>query len=163
MATYRSDGERAVLVSMSNLTAHQVQALQARGAMPERGQPEAPQSGPGTELKLLLASLGLTASKGCGCDDLAAQMDRWGPEGCRQNTDVILEQLRARQKELGWLEWFKTAAHAALQGLAGKVDWSDPAPGLLAEAIRRAEAKGPSGRGGQPGDPGTASTPDRPS
>lgn len=144
MATYRSDGERAVLVSMGNLAAAEIQALQARGELPPQ-QVATPAGGPGTELKALLARLGLGADwrsgKGCGCDDLAAQMDVWGVEGCRQNAGLIVEHLRGQQAKLGWLEYLKVAANAALEGLAGKVDWGDPAPGLLAEAIRLAEAK----------------------
>src|SRR5262245_25987375 len=46
--------------------------------------------GPGTELKKLLASLGLKPG-GCECNSRAAAMDQWGVEGCRNREWQILE------------------------------------------------------------------------
>lgn len=58
-------------------------------------------SGPGAELKALLASFGITASPTCQCNKMAAQMDAWGPEeslNCiDQIVDVMQETAQARQ------------------------------------------------------------------
>ena len=44
--------------------------------------------GPGTHLASLLGRLGLSETPGCKCKSYAAQMDKWGVDGC---TDRILE------------------------------------------------------------------------
>jgi len=49
--------------------------------------------GPGTHLTSLLGRLGLSETPGCRCKSYAAQMDKWGVNGC---TDRILEIV-------GWL------------------------------------------------------------
>ena len=49
--------------------------------------------GPGAHLTTLLGRLGLSETPGCRCKSYAAQMDRWGVDGC---TDRILEIV-------GWL------------------------------------------------------------
>lgn len=45
--------------------------------------------GPGTELKRLLAKLGIRATGGCGCNGRARQMDKMGAEWCRERVDTI--------------------------------------------------------------------------
>lgn len=57
---------------------------------------EAPPQGPGTELKKLLALVGITASPNCSCNAKARQMDAWGPDECSKPerlTEIV-----------GWLE-----------------------------------------------------------
>jgi hypothetical protein len=92
---------------------------------------------PGTELTLLIRSLGFPLCQ-TRCRELAQQMDEWGPWGSWANKDAILEQLRATQKRLKWTEKLMAASRAITTGLAFKLDPADPAPGLLKEAIRRA-------------------------
>lgn len=87
-------------------------------ALPQR-------SGPGTELSILLAAWQVPSCQACHA--LSLQMDRWGPQGCRDNRDFILKEMEARAKQLGWFTW-----------LAAKVSL----PFLLDEAINRVEAKG---------------------
>lgn len=100
-----------------------------------------PPNGPGEELKLLLASIGLTSKGGCGCNEMANQMNSWGIEGCNapENREKIIGWLRSKSQELGWTEKIKAGIKALGQGLL--LDPLDPSPGLLAEAICRAEAK----------------------
>jgi len=52
-----------------------------------------PVAGPGTHLASILGRLGLSERPGCRCKSYAAQMDKWGVNGC---TDRILEIV-------GWL------------------------------------------------------------
>jgi hypothetical protein len=97
--------------------------------------------GPGTELEAMFAELGVTGTAGCGCKSIARQMDRWGPAGCRANAGVVVARLRENWAALRLAEKLGVALRAVTSGLAFVVDPRDPAPGLLAEAIRRAEAK----------------------
>lgn len=94
--------------------------------------------GPGTELKVLLASLGLTAG-GCHCDERATQMNRWGVTGCRERFEEIVAWLREEQKNRSWRDILLAGRNALLTGLVTKIKVLDPAPGLLEEAIRRYE------------------------
>lgn len=95
--------------------------------------------GPGTELKSMLREMGI-APKGCGCDDRARQMDSWGVAGCRANLPTILNWLQEQQEKQGWLTILSAAAKAMVAGIA--FNPLDPLPGIVQEAIRRAEEKG---------------------
>ena len=98
--------------------------------------------GPGTELKRLLGSLGIEPAPDCTCLALARQMDTWGPAGCREHAAEIADGMRANATRYGWTDRLKAAAGIVLAGLAARVNWLDPFPGLISEAIRRAEAAG---------------------
>lgn len=98
--------------------------------------------GPGTELKLIFESLGITASKcGGGCEKMIGRMNRWGVDGCRlpENYAAIIKHLRDGKSKFGTRDKIVAAMRAGMNGLAWKIDWSDPFPGLVDEAIRRAE------------------------
>lgn len=62
---------------------------------------QAPPSGPGTELKSLLASFGIKASPTCKCNKMARQMDSWGPDESLKHieeiVDVMQETAQARK------------------------------------------------------------------
>lgn len=111
------------------------------GVAPYRPGPRRRAGGPGTELKALLASIGLTDQAGCGCEDRAARMDVWGPAGCEARRDEILTWLRGQAAQLGW--WGRLKAGAALAAIGMIFYPLDPAAALLDEAIRRARAKAP--------------------
>lgn len=68
-----------------------------------------------------LQAYSLKASAGCGCAEMARQMDNWGPQGCRDNMQLILDHLREEAKERG-IRYIETVARL-----------------LVREAIRRAE------------------------
>ncbi len=72
--------------------------------------------GPGTELKILLKRLFIRASGGCGCDGMAANMDRWGPAGCREpkHRAEILDQMAKEAKKRG-LIFVRPAADAMVE------------------------------------------------
>ena len=60
--------------------------------------------GPGTELKALLAMLGITAASDCGCNARANYMDRMeadNPGWCAANIDEIVGWLRESAAERG--------------------------------------------------------------
>lgn len=97
--------------------------------------PKAP-PGPGSHLKALLKSLGFTGALGCGCEAMAADMDRWGVAGCRRHRGEIEARLRAKAKEVGWGAKLAAGVRAAAGGLL--LNPLDPVPGLLDEALRRA-------------------------
>ena len=60
-----------------------------------------PASGPGTELKKLLASVGITATPNCSCNARALEMDRNGVEWCESNIDPIVGWLREEAEKRG--------------------------------------------------------------
>ena len=120
--------------------------------------------GPGTELKKILATLGITHQPGCDCNAKAAQMDQWGVAGCRENVDTLVGWMREGSTRWGWSARLKAGAKAVTSGLALQINWADPFPSLIKLAIERAEevsrkaAKTPSGQklilvnGQSPGD-----------
>ena len=87
--------------------------------LPEpRQQP--PTHGPGTELKKLLALIGITAAPDCACNAHAAEMDARGGEWCAANIDTIV----------GWLREQATARGLPFLDAAGRM--------LAKRAIRNA-------------------------
>ena len=79
-----------------------------------------PAHGPGTELKKLLALIGITAAPDCACNAHAAEMDAKGGEWCAANLDTIV----------GWLREQATARGLPFIDAAGKM--------LVKRAIRNA-------------------------
>ena len=59
-----------------------------------------PAGGPGTELKKILARVGIVAEPGCSCQEMSAQMDAWGDE-CGEHVAEIVEHLRAQAAARG--------------------------------------------------------------
>ena len=68
-------------------------------------------SGPGTELKKLLARVGITSTPDCSCNARAAEMDRQGVEWCEANIDTIV----------GWLREQATARGLPFLDIAGRL------------------------------------------
>jgi hypothetical protein len=95
--------------------------------------------GPGTELAALLESIGIKELPGCGCKKKMRQMDRWGVDGCKQHFDEIVTWMRDGYEKAGLIAKVRSAAFAAAIGLAFKLEPGNPLPGLVKEAIRRAE------------------------
>lgn len=92
-------------------------------------------SGPGTELKKLLTSLGIPACMGCG--SRAETMDGWGVEGCESHREEILGWLRDGFKAASWTVKVEAAGKAVATGFAFSVNPFDVPGSLLDEAIRR--------------------------
>jgi hypothetical protein len=63
--------------------------------------PPPPNAGPGTELKRLLARVGITPKPGCKCVARAIEMDIRGPEWCEQNIGIITGWLREEAERRG--------------------------------------------------------------
>jgi hypothetical protein len=57
--------------------------------------------GPGTELKALLATIGITATPNCSCNSRAAIMDAEGCDWCEANIDTIVGWLREEATKRG--------------------------------------------------------------
>jgi hypothetical protein len=60
-----------------------------------------PTRGPGTELKNLLARVGIVATPDCSCNARAAELDRQGCDWCEQNVDTIVGWLREQAEARG--------------------------------------------------------------
>jgi hypothetical protein len=57
--------------------------------------------GPGTALKSLLATIGITAAPNCSCNARAAEMDAQGCDWCEANIDTIVGWLREEATKRG--------------------------------------------------------------
>ncbi len=97
------------------------------------------QSGPGQKLRELLAQLAIAYREDCGCEPFARQMDDWSIAGCLEHFDEIVHHLRENARKYSFWEHLQSAVKAAASGLAYQLNPLDPFPGLVREAIRRAE------------------------
>ena len=75
-----------------------------------------PLTGPGGEVKAILAKFGIVASATCSCNARAAQMDAWGMAGCLKRIPEITGWLREEAEKRGL--WFFAPAGVALILLA---------------------------------------------
>jgi len=57
-----------------------------------------PTSGPGTELKALLSTMGIHASPTCKCNKMAIQMDNWGSEESLKHIEEIVDVMEETAK-----------------------------------------------------------------
>lgn len=76
----------------------------AHPAYPRAAKPgwtPSPPAGPGTEMKKLLAAVGIVASENCPCEQHARQMDAWGADECGRRVNEIVGWLRAEAAERG--------------------------------------------------------------
>lgn len=93
-------------------------------------------TGPGTELKLLLAARGYTIrTKGCGCKDRIRKMNAWGVDGCKKRRAEIIDWLSEAADSVSW-------SHSAIlrSPVFGRIaKWKIGQ--LLDEAIANAAAK----------------------
>lgn len=100
-----------------------------------------PGFGPGTELKLILSSVGINPGPSCDCNARALQMDYWGVDGCKENFNQIVQWMKDGQTKWKWSDKWGAAAKMVAKDpmLAFKLNPKDPFPGLIKEAIKRAE------------------------
>lgn len=97
--------------------------------------------GPGTELHNMLAELGINPSPTCECNERMTAMNDWRVAGCKENRETIIGWLRDGQVKWGWRDRMVAMAKAVASGIAFKLNPLDPMPGMVDEAIRRAELK----------------------
>jgi hypothetical protein len=57
-----------------------------------------PDVGPGTELKKLLATIGIHASKTCKCNAMANKMNKWGQESLNHTDEIVAVMEETAQK-----------------------------------------------------------------
>lgn len=112
----------------------------AKGAKP-RPRKAIPTEGPGTELKAIFATLGVTESLGCGCEAMARQMNVWGPERCRLNRARIVKQISDTAAKKGWGETLAAGWASLTSGLALAINPLDRFGSLVDLAIDRADSK----------------------
>lgn len=101
--------------------------------------PEVQQHGPGTELKTMLASVGIQPGANCPCREMMRKMNRWGVAGCREHRGEIVMHIQQQMQGRSWRDKLAAAAKAAANGLAFQLDPRDIPGSLVDEAIRRAE------------------------
>jgi hypothetical protein len=108
-------------------------------------------AGPGTELRRIIAELSIKPKSGCGCKALAAKMDTWGVEGCRERRQEIAAELQTKAAKFGVADWIKAGARVAT-GRMVLLDWTHPFLSLVELAIERA-SHDPRPHGPQPNPP----------
>jgi hypothetical protein len=84
-------------------TSHPAFPMESRLPQPPTAALTVPR-GPGTELKKLLARVGITAAPDCSCNARAAEMDRReqeSPGWCEANIDTIVGWLREQAEARG--------------------------------------------------------------
>jgi hypothetical protein len=94
---------------------------------------------PGRELTKLFKTLGAKPVAGCDCVKLAKQMDAWKVAGCEDHHDEILVRLAKNYKQFSLTDKMKAAILAWPAGVATRIKWTDPLPGLLDLAIARSK------------------------
>jgi hypothetical protein len=73
-------------------------------AYPRRRTESSGHLGPGTELKALLAKIGIHASPTCGCNKMAKQMDVWGQESLNHIEEIVdVMEETAKMRKLPFL------------------------------------------------------------
>lgn len=113
--------------------------MRIRSPQAEQAAPPVVQLRPGGALTILLHSLGINPGD-CGCKSMAAKMNAWGVDGCRQNREKIVKHLKQEAKKRDWPCIIAAAAKAVTSGLALRINPLDPFGSLIDEAIRRAES-----------------------
>jgi len=116
--------------------------------------------GPGTELKSILGSIGINPGPTCDCNRKMREMDDWGITGCEEHLDEIVEHIKKKAEAWGWnldiskkveidesIKKFSFSEKLSIgwksitTGLVFQINWLDPFPGLIQEAIKRAKDK----------------------
>lgn len=94
---------------------------------------------PGTELMLLLKSLGVQPKEGCSCRKVASQMDFDGVDKCRERREDYLQQLKNNAAHYGWSDFIKAGFKSLISGLAFQITAIDPLSSLFDLALTKAE------------------------
>lgn len=97
-------------------------------------------NGVGSQLWKLLEELGVKHTPNCPCLTWAERMNKWGPEGCRQQEKAITRHMKSSAKNYGWGDIAQVISKAARSGLIFKINPVNIYGSLLNEAIRRAES-----------------------
>jgi len=88
------------------------------GSRPDMNQ-EPPTNGPGTELKRLLAKIGIHASPTCKCNAMAKKMNEWGPDESLKHMEEIIDVMEETAKKRK-LPFLRTAAKVMVRAAIWK-------------------------------------------
>ena len=94
--------------------------------------------GVGVQLHRLLHLMGFRFKPTCRCAAYAAQMNKWGPAGCRERKTEIIEWLVERATEESYATLAKAALKAAARGM--RINPFHPIDSLVDLATELAEA-----------------------
>lgn len=95
--------------------------------------------GVGSQLWRMLEELGIKHNSNCECLSWAERMNKWGPQGCREQFKEITEHLKKSALSYGWINLSKTIINSSFSNLSFHLDPLHPFQSLLNEAISRAE------------------------
>jgi hypothetical protein len=94
---------------------------------------------PGDCLGEVLSNLGFQTARGCGCKDRKSQMNVWGIDGCRSNTETIVAWLREQGESASWFAMAKAAVNAATHGYF--INPADPYRSIVEISLQLAERR----------------------
>lgn len=117
-----------------------LESLRGKDGGPLKSEPLV-MEGPGTELKEILASIGVNPHPDCGCNGKMMEMNRLGDDGCDEKADEIAAFLHQNAGRWSWTEKVQIAARAVKSGLAFKLNPANPYISLVREAVKRSRAK----------------------
>jgi len=87
-------------------------------------------AGPGTELKLILNSIGIHPGPNCGCRGYMKTMNQWGVQGCMERRLEIAEHIKNMKKQWGWEDGINRL-NPDLKTNKWKIIWKTIASGLV--------------------------------
>jgi hypothetical protein len=99
---YTLDEVRPCIVSEDG---DQITVDETHPAYPRQARPKViPPPGPGTELKALLATIGIVATPTCSCNKMAKKMDEWGQESLNHIEEIVdVMEETAKKRKLPFL------------------------------------------------------------
>lgn len=81
---------------------------------------------------IIVEWFGAQPDRDCGCNDMIQKMNVWGPDGCREHRQEIIDKLMEQKTRLSvWLRAAISVAGAIARAVCGE---------MLDEAIRRCES-----------------------
>lgn len=111
-------------------------------AVPPMPGPPPPEDGPGSELEAINKEyFGVEPNPECNCAAKIRQMNQWGVAGCRANYWTIVGWMKDGESQFGWRDKIAAGVNALVTLNLFRFKSADPWPGLVTEAINRAEAK----------------------
>lgn len=90
-------------------------------------------------MKDVTAEFRIKMKPGCNCPALLSEMNRLGPDGCRQERSRLVDALKENAKKYTWGEKVTSAIAAMRTTLVWRIDVLDPYGSMLDEAICRTD------------------------
>lgn len=74
-------------------------------------------SNPGDNLAMLLTACGVPSMPGCDCEEWVAKMNSWGPDGCREHRQELIDMLSEKAFRLSAKKIVSSFVRAIFNGV----------------------------------------------